>query len=58
MHSVRAVFLWNLLRAIAQETAFHIALRNCSIEMGGQYTCDFHERVAGNQVHISVEGCC
>ena len=34
------------MRTIAQETAFHIALRNCSKEVGvegGQYTCDFDE---------------
>ena len=39
-------FIWSKIRTEAQETAPHIALRNCSkeAEMGkGQYTCDFGE---------------
>ena len=47
------------MRTIAWETAFQIALRNCSDkERGGQYICDFGEGGTCNQAHISVEDCC
>ena len=38
-------FLWGKMKIIAQETAFQIALKNCSKEAEGegQYICDFSE---------------
>ena len=36
-------FIWGKMKTLAQETAFQIALRNCSQEVRGkgQYICDF-----------------
>ena len=34
--SCKLSFIWGKMRTIAQETAFQIALRNCSKEVGGQ----------------------
>ena len=41
-------FIWGKMKTLAQETAFQIALRNCSKEVGVgwdvlQYMCDFGE---------------
>ena len=47
------------MRTIAWETAFQIALKNCSDkERGGQYIRDFGEGGTCNQAHILVEDCC
>ena len=38
MHNMRVVscFIWGKMRTVARETAFHIALGNCSKEAGGK----------------------
>ena len=33
-------FIWGKMRTIARETAFQIALRNCSKEVGGKVSID------------------
>ena len=38
MHNMRAVscFIWGKMKMVAYKTAFQIALRNCSKEVGGR----------------------
>ena len=38
MHNVRGVscFIWGKMKTVACKTAFQIALRNCSEEVGGR----------------------
>ena len=53
-------FIWGIMKIIALETAFLIALRNCSEEVvgEGQYICDFGEgRVHAIKHTFFAEGC-
>ena len=52
--------IWGKMRTIAEETAFQIALRNCSKEAGGKVSVlyDFSEGGARSQAHILAEAFC
>lgn len=54
-------FVWSKMRTIAQETAFQMALGNCSKEAGGKVSIiyDFSEGEGTcSQAHMLAEPCC
>ena len=46
-------FIWDKMRAIDQGTAFHIALRNCSKEVGGKVS-KYVILVMGEYMQLSI----
>lgn len=60
MKAVSFCLIWGLLRTVAQETASHIALRNCSEDVREEVNIHviFGEEGPYSQIHISVQGCC